>query len=169
MSRAVYEIDDGPLTGRYEKIMALRAEAAEAGDLATVKHCDLAATHVDSFRAILEALRNASAQAPKESAASVGIDIVSAHEHWDEKECGGDATCPEIEREPACDSDHLTHSWTRNGEGGCDENPGVWSTGGTTLRFAAHCEHCGIRRVIIARGCQRNPYECDSVKYEVQS
>ena len=45
-----------------EKIAALRTEAAEAGDLAMVRHCDLANTNVDSFRAVLEALRDAAAQ-----------------------------------------------------------------------------------------------------------
>lgn len=45
-----------------KKIAALRTEAAAAGDLAMVRHCDLAATHADSFRAVLEALRDAAAQ-----------------------------------------------------------------------------------------------------------
>ena len=46
-----------------EKIAALRAEAGAAGDLEMVKHCDLAPTNVDSFRRVLEALRDAAAQA----------------------------------------------------------------------------------------------------------
>ena len=45
-----------------EKIAALRTEAAEAGDLAMIRHCDLAATNVDSFRAVLEALRDAASR-----------------------------------------------------------------------------------------------------------
>lgn len=46
-----------------EKIAALRAEAGAAGDLEMVRHCDLATTNVDSFRHVLEAMRDAAAQA----------------------------------------------------------------------------------------------------------
>jgi hypothetical protein len=91
--------------------------------------------------------------------------IVSAHGHWDEDECGGDEGCDSIEDEPDCE-DGLRHSWTSEGEGGCDENPGVWSLGGTTYSFSEHCRYCGVRRLTLHHGRQRNPYECDSVRYE---
>jgi hypothetical protein len=57
------------------------------------------------------------------------------------------------------------HDWTSEGEGGLDENPGVWSCGGTTMKFASHCRHCGLHRVEIHHGSQRNPYDHDTVTY----
>jgi hypothetical protein len=62
---------------------------------------------------------------------------------------------------PDCD-----HDWSSEGEGGCDENPGVWSTGGTTLVFRDHCDHCGIIRTRTDVGSQRNPGKHDTVRYE---
>ena len=62
---------------------------------------------------------------------------------------------------PDCD-----HEWTSEGEGGCDENPGVWSLGGTTIQTREHCEHCGVTRITISHGSQRNPGESDTVRYE---
>jgi hypothetical protein len=61
---------------------------------------------------------------------------------------------------PDCD-----HHWTSEGEGGCDQNPGVWSCGGTTMKFASHCRHCGLHRVEIHHGSQRNPDDHDTVTY----
>lgn len=58
------------------------------------------------------------------------------------------------------------HDWTSEGEGGCDENPGVWSLGGTAMKFRAHCRHCGLIRVVRSTGSQRNPGEHDTVSYE---
>ena len=59
------------------------------------------------------------------------------------------------------------HVWSREGEGGCDENPGVWSTGGTTIVTREHCTCCGIIRESVSRGSQRNPGECDRVTYSL--
>jgi hypothetical protein len=59
------------------------------------------------------------------------------------------------------------HEWTREGEGGCDENPGVWSTGGTSMMFRSHCVHCGLIRTEHITGSQRNPGEHDTVTYEL--
>lgn len=58
------------------------------------------------------------------------------------------------------------HDWTAEGEGGLDENPGVWSTGGTSMTFATHCRVCGLHRVEHSTGSQRNPGEHDTVEYE---
>src|SRR5262245_61541092 len=33
----------------------------------------------------------------------------------------------------SCGDSPDDHDWTAEGDGGCDENPGVWSTGGTSL------------------------------------
>lgn len=65
---------------------------------------------------------------------------------------GGDADCD--------------HEWTSEGEGGCRENPGVWSTGGTSMSFASHCRACGLHRNEYSCGSQRNPGERDTVSYE---
>lgn len=86
-----------------------------------------------------------------------------------------DSGCVEVEIEP--DHDALIaaaggdveceHEWTAEGEGGCDENPGVWSTGGTSMTFATHCTKCGLHRVEHHTGSQRNPGEHDTVTYSV--
>jgi len=59
------------------------------------------------------------------------------------------------------------HEWSSEGEGGCSENPGVWSTGGTSLVISEHCESCGLRRTRHLPGSQRNPGEHDTVEYSV--
>lgn len=59
------------------------------------------------------------------------------------------------------------HEWvsSMDVEGGCEENPGVWSQGGTAMLFASHCERCGLRRLEYDPGEQRNPGECRTVEY----
>jgi len=57
------------------------------------------------------------------------------------------------------------HEWTSDGEGGLDNNPGVWSTGGTSMVFDSHCRTCGLHRTESSCGSQRNPGEGDSVVY----
>jgi hypothetical protein len=91
---------------------------------------------------------------------------VSAHEHWDEAECGGDDGCSEIEKAPRCGAYPDGHIWTSDGMGGIEENPGVWATGGTTICTKHRCRLCGCVRTTVSVGDQRNPYECDSVSYE---
>lgn len=41
--------------------------------------------------------------------------------------------------------------------GGCDSNPGVWATGGTSFEFLSVCANCGIFRRETSTGAQRNP------------
>jgi len=68
------------------------------------------------------------------------------------RDAGGDADCD--------------HDWTSEGEGGCIENPGVYSRGGTTISTSDHCRKCGLHRDILHRGSQRNPGEAEtSVSY----
>ena len=62
--------------------------------------------------------------------------------------------------DPNCD-----HEWTSEGEGGCSENPGVWSTGGTSMSFSTHCKKCGLHRLERTTGSQRNPGDHDTVEY----
>lgn len=67
----------------------------------------------------------------------------------------------------SCGDSPDDHDWesTVEIEGGCRENPGVWSLGGTAMRFAAHCTACGLRRVEHVTGSQRNPGEHDTTEY----
>jgi hypothetical protein len=60
--------------------------------------------------------------------------------------------------EPRCDG-RRRHDWVETVEidGGCRENPGVMSTGGTSFEFRSHCSRCGIQRVERTSGDQRNP------------
>jgi len=59
------------------------------------------------------------------------------------------------------------HDWTREGEGGADDNPGVWFTGGTSMVFESHCRRCGLHRTEYFTGTQRSPSECNTVKYRM--
>lgn len=69
--------------------------------------------------------------------------------------------------EDSCGTDPDDHEWTYEGEGGCDENPGVWSTGGTSMVFKSHCRKCGLHRTETSTGSQRNPGEHDTVEYRM--
>lgn len=64
-----------------------------------------------------------------------------------------------------CGNNPDDHDWTSEGEGGCTENPGVWSVGGTTLVFRSHCSTCGLQRREVSLGSQRNPGDHDTVEY----
>lgn len=66
----------------------------------------------------------------------------------------------------SCGDDPDDHDWTSEGEGGCTENPGVWSTGGTSMVFSSHCRNCGLHRTEYHTGSQKNPGEHDTVEYE---
>lgn len=75
---------------------------------------------------------------------------------------------PEPE-EPACDSDDDDHEWQAIHAlvGGCAENPGVHSLGGTAMSFRTVCVRCGTYRVEVHAGSQRNPDELPvTVHYE---
>lgn len=67
-----------------------------------------------------------------------------------------------IDEPPCLESDH---DWTSEGEGGLDENPGVWSLGGTAMCFISHCRNCGLKKTEVHYGSQRNPGQCDTVEY----
>lgn len=60
---------------------------------------------------------------------------------------------------------HCDHDWTSEGLGGCRENPGVWSLGGTAFKISSRCRRCGLRRDEHICGAQRNPDEHDTVSY----
>lgn len=78
--------------------------------------------------------------------------------------CGGDGCCDAVEEATLC-VDELVHCWTSRGCGGMRENPGVWSRGGTTYAFHSRCVLCGMQREEVRYGSQRNPDQCDTVRY----
>lgn len=89
---------------------------------------------------------------------------------WDDKPIG-DVLTKDIEvgedaLVPDCTEDE--HEWESPHElvGGLTENPGVWSTGGTTYVTKTVCKNCGIYRTETEYGSQRNPQQCDRVEYE---
>ena len=91
----------------------------------------------------------------------------------DDGEEGGDEEGGEVEAGPMpeapgkCGTDEDDHDW-RSPEwlGGCSENPGVWSLGGTTIRTTDVCAECGTYRDVTTSGSQRNPGELErTVEY----
>ncbi len=83
------------------------------------------------------------------------------HEHG--LDCDSDY-CEDWQSPPRCPAGR--HDWSSEGMGGCNENPGVWSLGGTTMLCRDACEHCGIVRTTKTYGSQRNASDCDSCVYE---
>lgn len=76
------------------------------------------------------------------------------------------ATCPnESARDRLCGTGPDDHDWV--GEGGCDTNPGLWATGGTSWKQVCRCRLCGLRRRTTHCGDQRNPWDHDRVEYEM--
>lgn len=71
----------------------------------------------------------------------------------------------QIDEPPCLEDENGEHDWTSEGEGGLDENPGVWSLGGTTMCFVSHCRKCGLKKTEVNYGSQRNPGQCDTVEY----
>jgi hypothetical protein len=86
---------------------------------------------------------------------------VEHYESNSEYHCDGG--CDAVEDEPDC-VPGVRHLW--RGVGGCDSNPGVWSIGGTAYRYVAECIVCGCRRTATCFGGQRNPGQCDTVRFE---
>ena len=77
------------------------------------------------------------------------------------------AACYDGYRVAGCGTSPDDHDWTGEGEGGCDENPGVWGHGGTAISVSTHCRRCGLHRTEHHTGSQRNPGEHDTVEYEM--
>jgi hypothetical protein len=83
-------------------------------------------------------------------------------------DCCAYGGCDAVAAEPPCVGG-LAHRWTSAGTGGCDNNPGCWSLGGTAYQFSSRCRLCGTARTSVDHGWQRNPGECDSVAYEAEA
>lgn len=95
---------------------------------------------------------------------SITVEIEPDHSHLIKqavKAAGYDA------KERSCGNNPDDHDWTSEGEGGLKENPGVWSTGGTSLLTKDHCCRCGLHRTQKITGSQRNPGEHDRTEYEM--
>lgn len=88
--------------------------------------------------------------------------LPDGHEWHDE--IGWDDDIDILPEEPEC-LVATEHDWSSVHEGGCTENPGVWSTGGTSMLFRSHCLCCGMSRVRRSTGSRRDPGESDTVKY----
>lgn len=95
---------------------------------------------------------------------SATVEIEPDHDALIRRACGGRHSAA---WESCCGGDPDDHDWTSEGEGGCSQNPGCWSVGGTAMVFASHCRTCGLRRVERHTGSQRNPGEHDTVRYEM--
>lgn len=67
-----------------------------------------------------------------------------------------------------CGLDPESHEWVSSVEvdGGCRENPWVFSGGGTKMVYKSHCFECGLKRTRIDLGSQRNSGEHNTVEYE---
>lgn len=67
-----------------------------------------------------------------------------------------------------CGDGDEDHDWVRPLDvvGGCRENPGVFSDGGTSMKFYSICSKCGIYKIERHSGSQRNPGALDeSIEY----
>jgi hypothetical protein len=69
-----------------------------------------------------------------------------------------------LPEEPRCLEDE-EHDWRPDPRHGCDQNPGVWNLGGTTIKTTRFCMHCGLKRDEVRHGPQRNPGQSDSIEY----
>ncbi len=82
-------------------------------------------------------------------------------------DCSGTHTpdMPECEMAEHASEDDTTddegHVWREpfSAVGGCKENPGVWSGGGTRMSYHSVCRLCGCHKHTSDPGCQRNPDE----------
>lgn len=113
-----------------------------------------------------------------EGPASIGYDwevtdlvgsLIASGSDVHEIESDHEALIHAVMGDDGCGDDPDAHDWTSEGEGGCEENPGCWSTGGTKMVFQSHCRQCGLHRTEHHMGSQRNPGECDSTEYSAGS
>ena len=99
------------------------------------------------------------------------IDVYIQQLDFDDEPIGDmdeiEVECGEEPPEPDC-ADGEEHEWESPHElvGGLTENPGVWSTGGTTYVTKTVCKNCGIYRTETEYGSQRKPQQCDKIEYE---
>jgi hypothetical protein len=126
----------------------------------------------DSLAEALEDAKDWSADGDYLERVMVTVDVEVLEPADDTNEEIGDHECAEVAagpepKEPDCARGH-GHEWrSPKFLGGCDSNPGVWSTGGTSLAVNEVCIHCGTYRHTACTGSQRNPGELpETVSYE---
>ncbi len=75
--------------------------------------------------------------------------------------------CEREPEAPDCLDDH-EHDWeSPEWLGGCRENPGVWSTGGTGIHSVCVCAHCGVYRHWYSESTPgQYPHVPERTKYE---
>ena len=101
----------------------------------------------------------------------VEYSAISIDEFGDEVEVGAESievTCGTLPEPEPCESED-GHDWQSPVEivGGCAENPGVFSSGGTRFDFYEICQTCGMRKHSWDQGAQRNPGQAsEGVEYE---
>jgi hypothetical protein len=127
----------------------------------------------ESLEAALEAAREWASEGSYDERVMVKVyvDEIDADgeaipgEHASDEVAAGPEPKP---KETECGADDNDHEWDSPLElvGGCRENPGVFSTGGTSFRYEYICSKCGMYKTVCTSGTQRNPGELDqSVEY----
>ena len=148
-----YSVEMWEQCGGTETIEIEAADDAEAAELAESELRDWVSDgeYGDEGASISARWTLNDADGDEIGSGSITVEIEPDHDAMI-KAAGGDAYCD--------------HDWTSEGEGGLDENPGVWSTGGTSMLYRSHCRSCGLKRREVHLGSQRNPGEHDTTRYE---
>jgi hypothetical protein len=93
----------------------------------------------------------------------LSVEVAVYHPRIESEVVGDESEIDILPDEPECPMG--VHYWSAAHEGGCRENPGVWSTGGTGMEYHSHCLCCGMSRVVRETGPQRNPGAADTTRY----
>lgn len=90
-------------------------------------------------------------------------DVDGEEEEWVDVEVGEDPDPPEC-----IDGDEDSHDWqSPEWLGGCTENPGVWSIGGTQIKSTEVCSRCGAYRHYTSESTPgQHPVEPSRTEYE---
>jgi hypothetical protein len=117
----------------------------------------------DSLEEALEMAKESAAEGSYDERVMVGVWARELDEDgeligealFDEVEAGPEPTPPETE----CGDEDEDHDWQSPVEvvGGCTQNPGVFSTGGTRFDFYEVCSQCGMYKHTWSQGSERNP------------
>lgn len=128
------------------------------------------ASEVIEAASIEEALEKAQEWASEGSYDERVMVRVWAHELDEDGEPTGESLSGEVEAGPEpkpeatdCGTEDDDHDWDSPLElvGGLRENPGVFSTGGTSFRYEYVCSKCGMYKTVRTAGAQKNPGELD--------
>jgi len=124
----------------------------------------------ESMQAAIEEAEDWAGDGDYDERVIVRVEIQELGGNWDSEtitvEAGPLPQPPETE----CGTEDDDHDWTSPFDivGGCRDNPGVWSKGGTRMVFAYVCSRCGLRKTVDHAGEQRNPGELEeTVEYAI--